>query len=377
MPRTSALLLLTVLLLSGIGIAMLASTGEAPATVLKLPPNHFLVQQLKWMALAVAVGAVAAAVDFHVYRWMALPMIAAALALLWYTALFAPVVKGSRRWLYLHGVSLQPSEFAKLAVVVFLAAWFRFAQPFVRKFWRGLLVPGIVCGLLLLSLFKAPDFGAMILLGLVIYAVLFVAGIRLLHWIWLGLAGAGLVSAAIWLRPDKMARVVSFWEYEKYARTLSYQLVCSLQAFVAGGFAGLGFGQSLEKRLHLPEAHTDFIFSILGEEFGLVGTLTVLALFATLTLCGFAIARRAPDVFGRLLAYGITFSLALQALVNIGVVTASVPTTGLALPFISYGGTNLLVNFAMIGILLNIARHVESPRPDDHASLFKNRVQEI
>ena len=377
MPRTSALLLLTVLLLSGIGIAMLASTGEAPATVLKLPPNHFLVQQLKWLALALTVGAVAAAVDFHVYRRLALPMIGFAIVLLWYTALFADAVKGSRRWLYVRGISLQPSEFAKLAVVVFLAAWFRFAQPFVRKFWRGLLVPGLVCGLLLLSLFKAPDFGAMILLGLVIYAVLFVAGIRLLHWIWLGLAGGILVSVAIWLRPDKMARVVSFWEYEKYSRTLSYQLVCSLQAFVAGGFTGLGFGQSLEKRLHLPEAHTDFIFSILGEEFGLVGTLTVLALFAALTLCGFSIARRAPDVFGRLLAYGITFSLALQALINIGVVTASLPTTGLALPFISYGGTNLLVNYAMVGILLNIARHVESPRPDDHASLLKNRVQEI
>ncbi len=371
------MLLLVVLLLSGIGIAMLASTGEAPAAVLGLPPNHFLMRQLIWLGVALAVGLAAAALDYHVYRWAALPMVAGALLLLWYTALFAPVVKGSRRWIFIHGFSLQPSEFAKLALVVFLAAWFRYAQPFVRKFWHALLVPGIVCGLLLLSLFKAPDFGAMILLGLVIYAVLFVAGIRLLHWIWLGLAGAGLVSAAIYLRPDKMARVISFWEYEKYSRTLSYQLVCSLQAFVAGGFTGLGFGQSLEKRLHLPEAHTDFIFSILGEEFGLVGTLTVMALLVALTLCGFAIARRAPDVFGRLLAYGITFTLALQAMINIGVVTASLPTTGLALPFISYGGTNLLVNFTMAGILLNIARHVEAPRADDHASVLKDRVQEV
>lgn len=377
MPKTSAVLLIAVLLLCGIGVAMLASTGEAPAMVLRKPPNYFLTRQLLWLGIAVVAGVVATAVDYHVYRWAAIPIALVALGLLWYTSLFAPVIKGSRRWISVAGLTVQPSEFAKLAAVMFLAAWFRWAQPFIGRFWRALVPPGIVCGAMLLALLKAPDFGAMILLGLLIYAILFVAGVPLFPWIWLGITGAVLSATAVWLRPEKMIRVTSFWEYEKYAWGPSYQLVCSLQAFVAGGLVGLGFGQSLEKRLHLPEAHTDFIFSILGEEFGLVGTLTVLALFAVVMLCGFAIARRAPDIFGRLLAYGLTLSITLQALVNIGVVTASLPTTGLALPFISYGGTNLLINFASVGILLNIARHAEEQRPDDHASVLKNRVQEI
>jgi cell division protein FtsW len=263
---------------------------------------------------------------------------------------------GSSRWLVFGPVTVQPSEIAKLSLLVFSAA------VLARK-WGKLgdlghlalpLVPItlVVCGMVMLQ----PDLGTTVILAGTIFCVLFAAGVRLRYLIATAVVGSAVGMALIFSADYRRIRFLSFLDPWADAKNTGYQLVQSLIALGSGGFIGVGLGASRQKWQYVPNAHTDFIFSILGEELGLLGELAVLAAFGLLVFAGIRVAARAPDVFGRLLAAGIVSWFGLQALVNLGAVTGLLPITGVPLPFVSYGGSSLVVSLAAIGILWNIAR---------------------
>ncbi len=380
MRATRLILMASILLLVSGGIVMLASTSEPFAIRLNKSPTFFLARQAVWLGIATVFCAAAAFLDYRAWRRLALPLFVVTALLL--VAVLLPglskPIKGSRRWLNLGFMMFQPAEMAKLTVVLFLAWWLRRAQRHIESFWRG-LAPGLAgVGILLLLVLKEPDYGSTILLAVVAGILLFAGGARIEQLLLLGAGGGGALTILILNDPIRLKRITSFWDPLKYARDDAYQLVNSLEAFAVGGWGGVGLGAGLGKHLHLPEVHTDFILANIGEELGLFGTLGVLLLFLLIGLCGLNIARAAPDVFGRLLALGLTASIVAQAFVNIGVATGSLPTTGLALPFISYGGSNLLINATMVGILLNISRRAASAEAEEGESPpFKDRVRRV
>jgi cell division protein FtsW len=262
---------------------------------------------------------------------------------------------GSSRWITLGPVTIQPSEIAKLSLVVFAAA------ILARKWGRLddighvalplLPVVGIVCAMVMFQ----PDLGTTVILAGSIFILVFAAGVRLRYLVTAGIVGSAIGMALVFSADYRRVRFLSFLHPFADAKNTGYQLVQSLIALGSGGWFGVGLGASRQKWMYVPNAHTDFIFSILGEELGLIGEIAVLAAFGALILSGIRIAARAPDVFGRLLAAGIVGWFGLQTLVNLGAVTGLLPITGVPLPFLSYGGSSLVVSLAAVGILWNIA----------------------
>lgn len=270
---------------------------------------------------------------------------------------------GARRWLSLGVFSFQPAEALKLFIVLYLAQTLSRRRDRLGGFREGLMPPlllvGAACGLLLLQ----PDLSTALLLFLTALAMFWIAGASGRHIVLTLLVVVPLVTLLVYLKPYRWARITAFLDPWKDALDGGYQIVQSLLAIGSGGLAGVGLGASQQKLFYLPEAHTDFIFSILAEELGLLGTLGVLALFVGLVVVGLRIVARTRDPFSRLLALGVTVWLGLQALINIGVVTGLLPTTGLPLPFISYGGTSLVVSLAAVGILAGAAREAAEGSP--------------
>jgi len=263
---------------------------------------------------------------------------------------------GARRWVHVGPLGVQPSEVAKFAVVLFLSASLVKKADRITTFEFGIvphyLVVGLVAGLVLLE----PDFGTAAVCGALLVIMLFVGGVpaRLLALPALGVIPALLVM--VWRAPYRWARIVAFMNPDLDPLGVNFQLKQSFIAFGSGGLWGVGLGESRQKMFYLPEAHTDFVFSVIGEELGLAGALVVLALFGIVAARGFRIAVRHPDRFGSLLAFGVTVSLVLQGVVNAGVVLGCLPTKGLALPFLSYGGSAMIASLAQIGVLLALAK---------------------
>jgi cell division protein FtsW len=243
----------------------------------------------------------------------------------------------------------------------------------MHTFKRGLLPALIVLGLFALLLIIEPDFGTTVLVGLVTMGLLYIGGARPRYL--LGFAGAGVGALVVLLahNANRVDRFLAFFNPEENAQGAAWQLINGLIAFASGGARGTGLGNSIQKYHYLPEAHTDFILPIIGEEFGLVATLVVLILFVVIFICGLRVAGRASDDFGRFTALGITLMITLQAMINLAVVTGCVPTKGIALPFISYGGSSLLVSSAMIGMLVNVAHTARDPKEKTRTALFKDR----
>lgn len=379
MWKTVAVLTSVVLILLVVGLIMVFSSSAASAEASFGDSKYFVLRQGVWAGFGLVLMLLFARIDYHRWRWMAVPVVLSAIALLVLVRIpgIGREINGSWRWLRFGSVSLQPSEFAKFAVILFLAWWLKRERRNVETFTRGFLYPGMVLAGVLLLIFVEPDFGTALLIAMTGGLMLFYGGTSLRFLLPSAAVGAGLFSWAVMRDAERMGRVLSFLDPEKYISTDGWQLMNALYGFVVGGLHGAGLGESLQKRFYLPEAHTDFIFAIIGEELGLMGTIGILSLFLILLLCGIHITVRAPDYFGRMLSFGVTVAVAMQALINIAVVTGSVPTKGMALPFISYGGSSLLVFLSLIGLQVNIARHVGDPVPDPDIRAVKDQVHAV
>lgn len=263
---------------------------------------------------------------------------------------------GAQRWISLGGFSLQPTEFAKVGVVLFAARWISTHREEMHSFVRGVLPLLLAVGVCAALILRQPDFGTTVILGALTLLMLFAGGARPLQVGALVLAGVGLFAVGAMAAPYRVRRLFSFLDPWAQSQGDSFQLAQSLIAFGSGGATGVGLGNSHQKMFFLPEAHTDFIFALIGEELGLLGALAVLALFAVFAVRGYRIAARHPDSFGSLLAFGLTSVIVLSAVVNVGVVLGVLPTKGLALPFLSYGGSALLSAMLQVGILAALSR---------------------
>jgi len=270
-------------------------------------------------------------------------------------------VNGARRWIGLGPLRFQPSEFAKFGLILLLAHYLHLNRREIVTFWRGFVFPAAGIGFFCLLIMKQPDFGTAFLCAAVAGTILFVAGTRISYLVVAGVAAVSLFAIMVYLDPVRWERIVAFLDFEANRSGSSYQLAQGIVAFGVGGWFGVGPGSGRQQMAFLPEAHTDFIFAIMGEELGLVITGTVVLLFIVLFLVGWSALRRAPDLFQYLLVLGAILFIAYQAIINVGVVTGSMPTKGMSLPFISYGGSNLVFVYAMVGLLLNALRTWEGP----------------
>lgn len=357
----SIVLLCSVLLLAGVGVLMLASTG-AYATDGTAAGMGGLKKQCVFILTGLLVCGIASRIDYHLLErfavWLAVG--ASILLSLCYTP-FGVTANGETRWIHFGFIGLrkfvmQPSEVGKLAIIVWLAWWYARHPLRTGEFLKGYIQPAIVpVGLILLIAFE-KDLGTAALLGIVVFMVMFTVGVKILHLASAALCGVATLGAAVMFIPERMGRLTAFMKLEEHRLGEGLQQWRSLIALGSGGLDGRGYGNGVEKMFYMPYAHTDFIFPMIGEEFGLAGTLTVVFLFVMLVMSGMLIASSAPDTFGRALGAGIVGLIGCQALINLMVTTALLPNKGMPLPFISYGGSSVLMLFLMIGILLNIHR---------------------
>ena len=365
-PRTAVslgapdyVLLLAAAAILSLGLVMILSASSVTAGVQFHDPYYFFTRQLMWTVIGLVGFLVAMRIDYHVWRRLA--PIGLVVSFLLLTAVLVPgigrSVSGSRRWLGIGSLAFQPSEVIKLSLVVYIAAWLAGKnQRDMRHFLRGTApVLGLVvfaCGLILAE----PDLGTAGALLATSIVLLYVAGTPMLQFgAIFGLALPGL-ALAIATSAYRRQRFLAFLNPQAHPLSSGYHILQSLYALGSGGLFGVGLGHSRQKYFYLPEEHTDFIFAVLGEELGLIGGLLVLSLFAVLIWRGYRAATRAPDLFGCLLAAGITSMLAVQAVVNIGVVTALLPITGIPLPMVSFGGSSLVFTMIGLGMLTNVTR---------------------
>ena len=358
MNKAALGLLVTTLTLLTVGVVMLSSTSATYAVDRYNDAYFLLKRQLIWVGIGSSACSVMAFIPYGEIRRYSVPLLLLGIILI--TAVFIPgigvKVGGSRRWLDMGLWRFQPSEFVKIALVAWLAHWLAREKRRIQRTQKKLILPLIVVAIVLGLVLVEPDFGTTALLGSVAITLVFLAGAKVR---WLALAGglgALLLALLIFQNPERLDRIMVFRDLEKYKQGAGYQPWQGILAIGSGGISGAGLGNSLQKMLFLPEAHTDFIFPIIGEELGLVGTMGILLCFGLLIACSITISLKAPDPFGQYLGWGISLLIAMQALINIGVVTACLPTKGLPLPFISYGGSNLLMNMIGIGVLLSIFR---------------------
>lgn len=353
------ILFTVVVLLLALGLVMVysASSHVARSQVGSSSANPFLVKQ----AIAAALGLGAMLAAMHVdYRWLKKPAVVYALlggaVVLLVAVLFQPVMNGTRRWFFLGPISVQPSELAKLALIPYVAYQIERKEDRIDR--PELLVPvtvaaGVVAGLVMVQ----PDLGTSVLLLATVFLMVFLAGLPLRHVAVAGALAAPVLAFLVWSEGYRRQRLFAFLDPEADPLGAGYQVLQSLIAVGTGGLFGVGLGNSGQKMFFLPQPHSDFIYAIVAEELGMVGALVVLALFLVLLWRGVRAALHAPDAFGRYLGFGLVAVLVLQALVNMSVAIALLPTKGIPLPFLSYGGSSLVVSLTACGLLLNLSEH--------------------
>jgi cell division protein FtsW len=340
------------------GVVMVYSASAMLAQAENHGSFYYVTKQAIWTALGLVVMLFAMQFDYNRLRDRRIVYGLLLLTLFMLAAVFAfSPINGARRWIKFHGFSIQPSEISKLVLAIFLAYFLEKRAGEERSFWGTFVPCGMVTALLAAMIVIEPDFGTSMMLAVIFVVVIYTAGARVLH---LAMAAAPALVIATGLLifvPWRMARLVTFLDPWADPQKSGFQVVQSLIAVGSGGPNGLGFAQGKQKMLFLPFAHSDFIFAVIGEELGLIGTLAVLLVFALFLWRGIRTSLLAPDRFGKLLSLGIVTGIVAQALFNISVVLSLVPTKGIPLPFVSYGGSSLVPTLAAVGVLLNISQH--------------------
>ncbi len=357
--------------------------------------NPYLMKQAIFLGIALIPFLIGFFLDYHVWqKWPALTIAIYVIVLVLLAfVLTRPEHKGARRWIDIGSLQVQPSEIAKMVALLATAVFLDKRGWKVGLFWRGALPTAAIFGLLTFLILKEPDFGSTVIVGALGVTLMWMAGVKFLHLIALSFVGGLVVIGYLVHNENRMRRLIPMLPESignklndmlhlpfdatsaAKVKTALYQKEQSIIAIQRGGITGVGFNQSQQKYKYLPERHTDFIFAIGAEEWGLMLSLLLLALFVTLFVCGVIISLRAPDRLGRLIAGGITFLIFFQAICNMGVVSGILPTKGLALPFISYGGTNLVMSLAEMGVLFNVGRKIplqNQLRRSKISSVFNN-----
>jgi len=359
-------LLIVMIALTLVGLVMVFSASAVVAANRFHDPGYYLKRQLAWMGFGLLVMHLASRVDYIWWKRLWIPLLGLTVTLLGMVLMpsLGIAAKGARRWLSLGPIAIQPAEIAKLVVVMYLAAYLARKEDRLTTFWSGLmpalLVIGVISGLVLLE----PDLGTVVVMGSVTIGMLFLGGARLSHLLSLGLCAVPVVLALVLGSSYRRQRLMTFLEPWKDASDTGFQITQSFLAFGSGGLFGVGLGEGKQKLFFLPEAHTDFVLALVGEELGLAGTAVIILLFATFVVRGFQISARARMPFGRFLGMGVTLLIGIQALINACVVTGLLPTKGLTLPFVSYGGSSLVISMLGVGILLSISRDRQAGREE-------------
>jgi cell division protein FtsW len=355
-----------VIALIGFGVVMVYSASAIEAAVQLKDPQYYLKKQGFYAVVALGLMWVTSHVDYHRYRRHTYTIFAFVTVLMLLCVLgLGHMGGGARRWLALGPIHVQPAEMAKLGLVLWLSYSLSKKADKIRTFLIGFVPHLIMAGFLMFLCLKQPDFGSAVVLLFLTFTMLFVAGAKIGYLLGGSIVGAVAGIGLIFTRSYRLARYLAWLDMDKHRQDVAYQPFQSVMSFGSGGVLGLGLGRGLQV-LYLPEAHTDFIAAIVGEELGFVGVLGLCAAYLVLVSRGVRIALQAEDDYGSFIAFGISTMFGVQALVNLAVAMAILPTKGLTLPFVSYGGSSLLVNAVATGILLNVSRR--RPRQRDIVS---------
>jgi len=396
MKKIIKLMATAVLFMALFGIVVVASATEKGRIVeFSQLLDSLAVKQIFWLVFAVAAGMFVLRVDYNFYKrpeFMVFLYVVTVLALiLVYIPGIGVSVNGSHRWFRIGPLTVQPSEFAKVSMLVLVCAWVNRAGPLVRRFKEGILIPGVLLAVPALLIVFQKDVGATAVLVVVCGAVLFVAGANLKHLAFMMCGTLAVLVVLLLTSPALAERVIGFLNAKYAVETTLFaadkeesmrratikrdHVEQAMEALRNGGTTGVGYMNSEKKRFYLREAHTDFIAAIVGEEFGFVGGILLLLGYGVILVCGMLISLRAPDCLGRNLAFGLTFLLVFQSAINLSVVTDMLPTKGIALPFISYGGTSRLVSLIAVAVILNVGHQAVLAKLSDDANVFRDAVK--
>ncbi|MEW5895137.1 MAG: putative lipid II flippase FtsW [Candidatus Omnitrophota bacterium] len=357
--RISIAIIVSFLIFSG--IVMIYSSSGIYAMQELGDSLYFLKRHLLFLLIGLVMTLIVMAIDYRDLQKFAKPMMLMGLAML--VLVLVPGLGktsfGAQRWFKIGPFFIQPSEFVKIAVLIYTADFLARKQNRILSFWYGFVPIMTVLGAVSVLIIKQPDLGSTVLIGLVVVVMIFIAGARMRHLGTLMLMALPAFYLFVYRVPYRWRRIITFLDPWKDPSDAGFQLTQSQIAFGNGGIFGVGLGQSVQKLFYLPAAHTDFVLSIVGEELGFTGTLVIVLLFMLLVVQGLRIAKRANDSFGYFLCIGVITMIGIQASLNIGVSTGALPTKGLPLPFISYGGSALITSMIMIGLLLNVSRTSE------------------
>ncbi|WP_174613126.1 putative lipid II flippase FtsW [Virgibacillus ihumii] len=377
-------LMITPVLLTGFGIVMIYSASMVFAVVQGFESTHFLVKQIQWFIISMGAFAFTSFFPYKYYQKLMKVIVLSIVILLIGVLIFGSVVNGAKSWFDLGPVSMQPSEFAKLGLIMYLASVYSKKQEYIQEFNKGVLPPLVLTALMLGLILMQPDVGTAAIIFLIACSVIFSSGIRFKHLSILVLIGLSLVALAIpsMVTDERISRFTGAYQPFETPDTDGYHLIQSYLAIGVGGLDGEGLGHSVQKLGYLPEPHTDFIMAVIAEELGFIGVAVVLGMLSIIVLRGFFISRKSRESFGALLAIGISSMVGVQAFINLGAITGLLPITGVPLPFVSYGGSSLLVMMISMGILNNIAKSVKKKEQEtepenrqitNESNVFKNR----
>jgi len=349
--------------LLAIGVVMVYSASAINAHEFLGDSAYYLKRQLLYLFIGVIASLMIMSADYDVLKKYVKPVLIITFILLILVLIpgISREIAGARRWFRFSFLSFQPSQVAKLVMILYFADFLSRKHGDIRSFWEGFMPPMIMLGVSVGLILLEPDLGTAVAISIVSFIMLFVAGMKLAHLVPMIVGSIPILLVLILHKAYRMRRITAFLDPWKDPQGVGFQIIQSFIALGSGGLLGVGLGQSRQKLLYLPGCHTDFIFSIIGEELGLLGAGAVIILFVLFIWAGFRIALRARDLFGHLAALGIVSMIALEAIINIAVATGSMPTKGLPLPFISYGGSSLVFDMIGVALLLNIAKYSETP----------------